>query len=110
MAYPYDLIFNNKFVKFLKSYSSALTIQYEPAAVYHCVYHIKKYVKKRNLMLVYSICIYFGNPPCYKCWNCRGESVLMLAVNKVTISCGSQILKKLCHITKISIVLVCKEC
>lgn len=44
--------FNNKFVKFLKSYSSAVTIQYESAAVYHCVYHTKKYVKKEKKLNV----------------------------------------------------------
>ena len=52
MAHLYDLIFNNKFVKFLKSYSSAVTIQYESAAVHHCVYHLKKYVKKEKTLNV----------------------------------------------------------
>lgn len=41
---------------------------------------------------MYSISIYFGNLSHYKHWNYRGESALLFAVNKVTVSCESQIL------------------
>lgn len=59
MAYPYDLIFNNKFVKFLKSYSSALTIQYEPAAVYQCLSHKEIREEKKFNVSVFNLYIFW---------------------------------------------------
>ena len=40
---------------------------------------------------MYLISIYFGNLPHYKHCNYR-ESALLFAINKVTVSCESQIL------------------